>query len=99
MMPPARSSAAATSSPPACTATPAITGSLPRDRKAMPSAQVMITGKANTQNTASGSRRNSRKRASVSSISGCAAPPLSAIAQVPSGQRHEDVLEGRAVGA
>ena len=34
----------------------------------------MMTGNANTQNTASGSRRNSRKRASVSSTSGCCAP-------------------------
>src|SRR5436190_23132242 len=90
---------------------PTITGSAPRDRNAIPSAQVMITGKANTQNTASGSRRNSRNRASVSSINGWRAPPLGRrrtaasacegglfISQVPSRQGDEHILERRAVG-
>src|SRR5688572_30191572 len=84
-------------SAPACSTTPAITGSAPRDRNAIPRAQVMITGNANTQNTASGSRTNSRNRDSVSSTKGFGRRLL--IAQLPSRQRHEDVLERGAVGA
>src|SRR5687768_14635079 len=109
--PPAPSSARARSSAPLCSPAlstmPTITGSSPRDRNASPSAHVMITGNANTQNTASGSRRNSRNRASVSSTSGLYGLGLGSpwgeggllIAQVLSGQRHEHVFERGAVGA
>src|SRR5262245_19092062 len=92
-----------------------MTGSAPRDRNAIPRAHVMITGKANTQNTASGSRTNSRKRDSVSSTSGFGRASVdrnrwivvresvdrnpSLIAQLPSGQGHEHVFESGAVGA
>src|SRR5689334_20775439 len=39
--------------------------------KAIPRAKVINTGKTKTQNTASFSRRNSRQRILVSSMSGC----------------------------
>src|SRR6187402_3025266 len=93
--PPCFSSASTTWSAPSCSTTPAITGSAPRDRNAIPSAIVMMTGNANTQNTASGSRTNSRNRDSVNSTSG----RVLFIAQLPSGQRHEHILERRAVRA
>src|SRR5688500_11751479 len=99
--PPARSSAAAISLAPACSTIPAITGSSPRVRNAIPSAHVMITGNMKTQNTASGSRRNSRNRASVSSTSGCAAACCEGlvIAQLTARQRDEHILQGRTVRA
>src|SRR5687768_11609802 len=60
--------------------------------KAAPSAQVMMIGNRNDQNSASGSRRNSRNRVRVSSTSGWLT-----IAQMSSSQRHEHVFERRAV--
>src|SRR5438128_2630106 len=72
------------------------TGCGPRFLNAMPSANASSTGNANTQKTASGSRRNSRTRQSVSSrIAEYFAASL--IAQMPPGERDEHVLERRAV--
>ena len=51
--------------------TPTMTSGLPCDLNARPSAHVRRTGKAKTQNTASGSRRNSRNLEMVSCQSGC----------------------------
>src|SRR5690349_18265551 len=46
-------------------------------RNAIPSANVISTGKMKTQNTASFSRRNSRTRIAVSSNNGCRDSPFS----------------------
>src|SRR5688572_13970273 len=74
---------------PGCT--PTSTSRSARDGKAMASASDMTIGNTNAQNTASGSRMNSRNRASVSWTS--AAEVRSLIAEVPSRQRHEHVLQ------
>ena len=59
----------------------------------MPSAKAISSGNAKTQNTASGSRRNSRSRTMVSSTIGIRRG--SRIAQVPAGEVHEHVFERR----
>src|SRR5687768_3871328 len=64
-------------------------------RKANPRARVSRSGKAKTQKTASGSRMNSLKRAMVSSASG--ERVFSGIAQLPPGQRHEEILQSCSV--
>src|SRR5262245_54710304 len=58
-------------------------------RNARPSPAASSSGNPNTQNSASGSRKNSRNRRSVSWKSGC-----SLIAQMTSRQGDEDVLQG-----
>src|SRR5258706_295451 len=77
---------------------PITAGLTPVPGNAIASATDMIIGKTNVQKSASGSRRNSRSRASASSISGWWAPPRSItcallFTQVPPRQRHEDVFE------
>src|ERR1051325_8986574 len=64
-----------------------------RLRNAIPRPTERTIGNASDQKRASGSRTNSRKRVSVSCRS------ESRIAQVPPGERDEDVLERRGVGA
>src|SRR5687767_15228898 len=66
------------------------------DGNAIASASDTTSGKTNVQNTASGSRMNSRKRASVSCTSGD--ETRSPIAQMPSCQSHEHVLERSVMG-
>ena len=69
-MPGARRSVAATALSSAARTTPTTIGSSPRDLNATPSAHAIRIGNTKTQNSASGSRTNSRSRASVSSTSG-----------------------------
>src|SRR5687768_703377 len=57
---------------------------------------VRSSGNTKTQNMASGSRMNSLKRTFVSSTRGCR---VSLIAQLPSGQGHEEIFQrGRVRG-
>src|SRR6188474_3422703 len=64
-------------------------------RNAKPSASVSRSGNAKTQNTASGSRPNSLRREIVISTSGWYVGAFrgSDIAQLPSGQRYEQIFE------
>src|SRR5262245_29675107 len=87
-MPGCAASAARTAAASAPGAIPTTTGLLPFAGNATAITTDMTTGKTKAQKSASGSRTNSRRRASVSWISG-----RSLIAQVPSGQSHEHVLE------
>src|SRR6188474_1187865 len=80
---------------PSTRTTPTTTSCARSWRKAIPSAKAISSGKAKTQNTASGSRRNSRSRALVSSTIGMRRG--SGIAQVTPGEVHEDVFQGGAV--
>src|SRR5262249_14602408 len=67
-------------------------------RNAMPSANAMSTGNANTQNTASGSRKNTTMRVRVNWNSAESFRlRRSLIAQGPARQVHEHVLERRVV--
>src|SRR5579862_3655094 len=67
-----------------------------RLRKASPSPAANRIGKIKTQNSASGSRANSRIRVRVSSINGCSALFIS---QVPSSQGDENVFQRRGMCA
>src|SRR5580765_5637844 len=96
--PPAASSAFVTSPLSPCCTTPTMTGSPALDRNAIPRAQVMMIGNAKTQNTASGSRKNSRKRDLVSSMRGWLALITLLISQMPACQGDEHVLESDAMG-
>src|SRR5580658_7072431 len=62
-----------------------------RLRNAMPSANDRMIGNPNVQNTALGSRKKSRSRTSVSSTIAA----RGSVTQASSGERDEDVLEGR----
>src|SRR5688572_6163403 len=96
-MPSLRDNAARTASEAAPGSRPTSTSRPARDGKATASASDITTGKTKVQKTASGSRRNSRIRESVSWIRGRDDSGL-LIAQVPSRQRHEDVFERAVVG-
>src|SRR6185503_4717768 len=68
------------------------------ERNASPNTTAMITGKANTQKSASGCRQNSSSRARVISQSGCGRGSLiSPFPQPAAGELDEDVLERRLV--
>src|SRR5262245_2885614 len=96
-------SAARRASDAAPAGTPTRTGCVPREGNASAIATDMMIGNRNDQKSASGSRTNSRSRASVSSMSAGCAPPRgnlfatasdeSLVTQMPSCQRHEHVLE------
>src|SRR5262245_5590985 len=82
---------------------PTRTGRVPFDGNASAIATDKMIGNRNIQNSASGSRMNSRKRASVSSTSAGYAPPRgsvratetgSLVTEMSSRERHEHVLEG-----
>src|SRR5882724_647881 len=77
---------------PSSTATGTLSGAL--SRKAKPRARARMIGKPNTQNTASVSRMNSLVRMEVSSTM---AGRTLGIAQLPSGQRDEQILQRRGV--
>src|ERR1039458_4428761 len=64
-----------------------------RLRNASPRPAARRIGKMNTQNIASGSRQNSRNRTRVSCASGWSDHRVLLIAQVPSRQNDEDVLQ------
>src|SRR5215218_6679307 len=99
--PPARPSRAATESASGVPrTTPTVSTSAGLFRNAIPRPIARTTGKKKVQNTASGSRTNSRKRTSVSCASDCAvhgnrARLTSRIAQLPPRERYEHVLECR----
>src|SRR6185503_18098195 len=69
------------------------TGRFARDGNASASASDTMIGNPKVQTTASGSRMNSRIRASVSWTSG-----RLLIAKMPSGFHHEHIFEGAVVG-
>src|ERR1051326_7250722 len=79
---------------PSATPTRILSGAF--SRNASPRAIVRRIGNANTQKIASGSRRNSRMRMSVSSTSGGWVRG-SGIAALPPRHRHEQILERRRV--
>src|SRR4051794_37739845 len=85
------------SAPGDCT-TPTCTISAGLFRKAMPSPIARRIGKAKVQKTASGSRRNSRKRTMVSSRSDECTFGDSGFTKLPSGEVYEHVFERGRVG-
>src|SRR5688572_8771507 len=96
VIPPPRVSASRSepASAPGCR--PTSTSLSARDGNAIASASDTTIGKTKVQKTASGSRMNSRKRASVNCTIGDEMRSL--IAQMPSSQRHEHVLERSVMG-
>src|SRR5262245_17651622 len=91
------SSASRMRSAPAPASMATSTGLLPPPGNAIASVTDIRMGKMKAQKTASGSRMNSRSRASASSMSGCHDPPRSSdtsiVPQVSTSERHEHVLE------
>src|SRR6185369_11788981 len=95
----AASSAFTTLAAPGPSSTPMRERGGPELLNAIPSASAISTGNANTQNTASGSRRKPNMRTRVSCQSGeSVRPRRSLIAQRPAGHAHEHVLERGVVG-